>query len=155
MESGMSATISRFVSIERTVLDVAAANKTMALTRLAAVAAQKINVSTETILVPLLQREALGSTGVGAGVALPHARLRDVATPVGVFARMRRPIAFEAVDELPVDLILLLLLPEDENEASLGALACAARRLRDRSLVERARRARTAGDLHDALTSVA
>jgi K+-transporting ATPase KdpF subunit len=84
-------------------------------------------------------REELGSTGVGNGVALPHARLVGLKTPFSLFARLRRAIDFEAIDDQPVDLVFLLLLPESENGEQLNALACAARALRDPEVLKQIR----------------
>ena len=84
-------------------------------------------------------RDELGSTGVGNGVALPHARLVGLKTPFSLFARLRRAIDFEAIDDQPVDLVFLLLLPESENGEQLNALACAARALRDPEVLKQIR----------------
>ena len=79
----------------------------------------------------ITKREELGSTGVGNGVALPHARLRGLKVPFGLLARLRQGIDFAAIDDQPVDIVFLLLLPETADGAQLNALACVARAMRD------------------------
>jgi len=78
----------------------------------------------------VLGREDLGSTGIGGGIGLPHARVTGLKVPVGFFARLERPIEFAAIDGLKVDLVFLLLSPAEGAAAHLGALALIARRLR-------------------------
>ncbi|MDE0345103.1 MAG: PTS sugar transporter subunit IIA [Boseongicola sp.] len=78
----------------------------------------------------LQEREALGPTGVGHGVALPHARLADLTTVCGLFVQIERPLEFEAVDKQPVDLVFALLAPEDAGVEHLKALAVVSRALR-------------------------
>ncbi|MBN8532407.1 MAG: PTS sugar transporter subunit IIA [Alphaproteobacteria bacterium] len=87
----------------------------------------------------LVEREALGSTGTGEGIALPHARFRELTRIHGLFARLDKPIPFDAVDGQPVDLVFLILSPEEGNAVHLKALAEVSRRLRDRDLCERLR----------------
>jgi PTS system nitrogen regulatory IIA component len=88
-----------------------------------------------------LKREALGSTGTGAGIAIPHARLEGIARPFGILVRLAKPIDFEAIDGQPVDLVFLLLLPAEPQGDQLNALACAARMLRDAQILRDLRRA--------------
>ena len=89
----------------------------------------------------IAKREELGSTGVGNGVALPHARLKGLKSPFGLLARLYHGIDFEAIDDQPVDIVFLLLLPGTPDEAQLFALACAARALRAPEVLERVRSA--------------
>ena len=100
------------------------------------------------ILSALQQREALGSTGMGGGIAIPHARLPEVRRPFGLFARLRAPVAFDAVDERPVDLVFLLLLPTDPRGEQLNALACIARCLRDAAVAAGVHGARDAAEIY-------
>jgi Phosphoenolpyruvate-dependent sugar phosphotransferase system, EIIA 2 len=85
----------------------------------------------ERIAAEILKREELGSTGTGGGVAIPHARIQELNEPFGIFARLNRPIDFQAIDTRPVDLVFLLLLPGDPVGEQLKALATVARKLRD------------------------
>ena len=95
----------------------------------------------------LLERERLGSTGIGGGIAIPHGRMATLSVPVGLFARLAQPIDFEAIDERPVDVVFLLVAPEGAGADHLKALARVSRLLRDRTLVEKLR----ATDSADAL----
>ena len=105
--------------------------KKQALTEIAAKAAALTGQSERTILEILLQREKLGSTGVGNGVAIPHGKLPKLSKVFGLFARLDRAVDFEALDGQPVDLIFLLLAPEGAGADHLKALARVARLLRD------------------------
>ena len=89
-------------------------------------------------------REQLGSTGVGRGIALPHARIDGIDTLFGMFIRLSRPIDFESIDEKPVDLVFLLLMPLDAGNEHVAALAAISRRLRDTAFTERLRKAANA-----------
>lgn len=124
--------------------------KKQALQEIAAKAAALTGQSERTILEILLQREKLGSTGVGNGVAIPHGKLAKLANVFGLFARLERPVDFEALDGQPVDLIFLLLAPEGAGADHLKALARVARLLRD---PEVARKLRNSHDI-DALYAV-
>ena len=94
------------------VLDVRAAAKPEALQAMTRQLARRIAVDAEEVYQAISQREELGSTGMGDGVAVPHARLAGVQQPVGIFARLKHPVDFGAIDERPVDLIFMILLPE-------------------------------------------
>jgi nitrogen PTS system EIIA component len=100
----------------------------------------------------LLQRERLGSTGVGAGIAIPHCRLAKAQAIFGIFARLARPIDFLALDNVPVDLVCLLIAPESAGADHLKALACTARMLRDPKVAGKLRAARDVTALHALLT---
>ena len=125
-------------------------SKKQAIQELAARAAVLTGQNERAILEILLQREKLGSTGVGNGVAIPHGKLAKLGGLFGLFARLERPIDFEALDGQPVDLIFLLLAPEAAGADHLKALARVARLLRDQEV---ARRLRESGDA-DALYAV-
>ena len=102
----------------------------------------------------LLHREALGSTGLGNGIALPHARLPALAKPFCLLTRLREALAFDAVDERPVDLLCLVLLPSGASSEQLNVLACIARRLRDEAALAAMRKARDSKALYEAATGV-
>lgn len=124
--------------------------KKQAIQELAARAAELTGQSERAILEVLLQREKLGSTGVGNGIAIPHGKLPKLGRLFGLFARLERPIDFEALDSQPVDLIFLLLAPEAAGADHLKALARVARLLRDPEIT---RRLRESGDA-DAIYAV-
>jgi nitrogen PTS system EIIA component len=129
--------------------------KKQALQELAAHAAKLCDASEREIFEKLLQRERLGSTGIGRGVAIPHAKLAKLDRLVGMFARVERPIDFEALDGEPVDLVFLLLAPEGAGADHLKALARIARLLRDEKIAEELRRARDENALRALLTAPA
>lgn len=99
----------------------------------------------------LLQRERLGSTGVGNGIAIPHGKLAKFTRLFGLFARLERPIDFEAIDGQPVDLVFLLLAPEAAGADHLRALSRIARVLREPAVVQKLRATRDAAALHAVL----
>lgn len=129
-----------------------ARNKKQVLQELAARAAEDCGRSEREIFETLLQRERLGSTGIGRGVAIPHGKLAKLDHLVGLFARLEKPIEFEALDGEPVDLIFLLLAPERAGADHLKALARIARLLRDENVAEQLRAARDETALRALLT---
>ncbi|HYM31248.1 MAG TPA: PTS IIA-like nitrogen regulatory protein PtsN [Candidatus Cybelea sp.] len=114
-------------------------SKKQALQELAVKAMRLTGVHERAIFEVLLERERLGSTGVGHGIAIPHGKLAGIDRIYGLFARLDQPIDFEAVDEMPVDLIFVLLAPEQAGADHLTALARVSRLLRDRSICEKLR----------------
>jgi nitrogen PTS system EIIA component len=100
----------------------------------------------------LLQRERLGSTGVGEGIAIPHGKLASSKAIFGVFARLARPVDFQALDGVPVDLVCVLIAPEDSGADHLKALARMARVLRDQKVTAKLRAARDVASLYAVLT---
>jgi PTS system nitrogen regulatory IIA component len=145
--------IADFLSPNDVMIDVAAADKQKLLSALARKAGAIVDVRPERILAELEKREELGSTGVGGGVALPHARFDQVGKPVGVFVRLRKPIAFDAVDGQPVDIVFLLLLPQTPNGDTLGALASIARKLRKPEIATALRGARNTAEIYRTLAA--
>jgi nitrogen PTS system EIIA component len=115
-------------------------------------AAVALELPHEVILSALLKREDLGSTGTGKGVALPHARLPGVSKPFAVLVRLNKAIDFDAIDDEPVDIACLLLLPTDSEEGG-HALACAARVLRDPEVLRNLRQATDHKEAYRALVS--
>jgi nitrogen PTS system EIIA component len=140
--------VSEFLSVGDVKIDAACADKQKLLEYLARRAAPTVDVAADVILAELEKREQLGSTGMGGGVALPHARLAQIRTPFGMLVRLRKAIDFDAVDGKPVDMIALVLLPDNQEGKQLGALACIARKLRDPAVLAALRQARDAGELY-------
>ena len=124
------------------------ASKKQAIQELAAEAAKLTGYSEQTIAEILLQREKLGSTGVGNGIAIPHGKLPKLGK---IFARLEKPIDFEALDGQPVDLIFLLLAPETAGADHLKALARIARLLRDPDVAQKLRESQNADALYAVL----
>ena len=134
---------------------VKAKTKKLALQEIAQKAAALTGIEARDILDTLLQRERLGSTGVGRGIAIPHGRLPALKSIVTLFARLEDPIDFEALDDEPVDLIFLLLAPEDAGADHLKALARISRLLREPSTIDRLRASRDRATLYSVLTEPA
>jgi PTS system nitrogen regulatory IIA component len=126
-------------------------SKKQALQELSARAATLTGLSERAIFEVLLQRERLGTTAVGGGVAIPHGKLPKLDHIFGLFARLERPIDFEAMDGQPVDLIFLLLAPEGAGADHLKALAKVARLMRDQDLGAKLRASRDAQALYAVL----
>ena len=114
-------------------------------------AASILKIDADKIAADILKREELGSTGMGGGVAIPHARIADVKRPFGLLARLKSAIEFDAIDRQPVDLVFLLLLPTAPAGEQLNALALVARRLRDADTIRNARRATDPSGLYAAM----
>lgn len=133
-----------YLTVDGVFANLHARCKREALSHLAKAAGDLTGVSTQTIEEALFERERLGSTGVGHGVAIPHGKIAGLEEIVALFAKLDAPIGFDAVDDEPVDLIFLLLAPEDATAAHLKALAKVSRLLRDDSVREALRGADTA-----------
>lgn len=123
--------------------DLVAANKKALFQSLGAAMARRTGLAAKDIVASLAVREKLGSTGFGAGVAIPHGKIEGLTGVVGYFARLSAPIDYDAVDGLPVDLVFLLLSPPDAGADHLKALASVSRTLRDRQILEKLRGARS------------
>jgi nitrogen PTS system EIIA component len=126
-------------------------NKKQALNELAARAAALSGQNEKVILEILTRREKLGSTAVGNGIAIPHGKMANLPRLFGLFARLERPIDFEALDGQPVDLIFLLLAPEGAGADHLKALARVARLLRDPTVAQKLRASKDAESLYAVL----
>jgi nitrogen PTS system EIIA component len=129
------------------ILDLDAATKRDVLRLLSAEAAGRLGRPEREVLDALSARERLGSTALGRGVALPHARLAGGSPPLALLARLRRPVDFEARDEEPVDLVVLVLWPCASPEGFLPALSGIVGALRDPQVPRRLSRARTPGEV--------
>jgi PTS system nitrogen regulatory IIA component len=126
------------------VLRSGASSKRQALHVVADAAAEALGLPEERVLEALLEREALGSTGLGSGVAVPHARLNGVARVTAVFVRLDTPVAYGSVDDRPVDLMFALFAPPSDGADHLRALAAVSRALRSPEMREQLRQAHTA-----------
>ena len=129
-----------------------ATSKKQVLQELAKRAAEATGLPERQIFEVLLERERLGTTGVGNGIAIPHGKLAGLKQLFGMFARLESPVDFDAIDEQPVDLIFLLLAPEAAGADHLKALARVSRLLRDRSVCEKLRGANQADAIYALLT---
>ncbi|WP_207477293.1 PTS sugar transporter subunit IIA [Arenibaculum pallidiluteum] len=133
--------ISDLFSAADVILDASPGNKWALLEALSTAAAPRLGLPEHEVLDALQDRERLGSTALGKGVALPHAELRDAETPIMLFARLRRAIDFDARDEEPVDLVFLVLWPAATGKGLLPAMSEICRSLRDPQALRRLRAA--------------
>ena len=147
--------ISDLVTPASIVANLRVPNKRQALQELAKRAAQLTGEHERAIFDVLLERERLGTTGVGHGIAIPHGKLPELKQLYGLFARLEQPVDFDAIDEQPVDLIFLLLAPETAGADHLKALARVSRLLRDRTVCEKLRGANQPAALYALLTETA
>jgi PTS system nitrogen regulatory IIA component len=131
--------IADLITPSRVVAQLRATNKKQALQELAKRAAVMTGIQERTIYDVLVERERLGSTGIGMGIGIPHGRLPGLDKLCGIFARLDRPVPFDAIDDQPVDLMFLLLAPEGAGADHLKALARVSRLLRDRTVCEKLR----------------
>jgi PTS system nitrogen regulatory IIA component len=144
--------LSDFISPDSVVSSLKAKTKKQLLQDLSVRAARLTGLQERDIFDVLLQRERLGSTGLGHGIAIPHGKLQGLKRIAGIFARLAEPIEFDAVDGAPVDIVFLLLAPEGAGADHLKALARISRLLREGSAVEKLRASRDAAALYAVLT---
>ncbi len=140
------------VTKDRVLLDLRSGSKRQLLQALAEAAGKATGVEPSTILEALTQREKLGTTGLGEGIAIPHAKIPELPKLTGFFARLGKPVDFDALDGDPVDLVFLLLAPEAAGADHLKALARVARILRDHELRQQVRTAESAAEVSALLT---
>lgn len=134
------------------IANLRAKSKKQALQDLSVAAARLCDIDAPAILEKLLQRERLGTTGVGQGVAIPHAKFDQLDRIFGVFARLESAIDFESIDEQPVDLIFMLIAPEASGAEHLRTLARISRMLRNKHFCDKLRGSRDASALYALLT---
>jgi PTS system nitrogen regulatory IIA component len=144
--------ISDLLAPEAVSASLNAQSKKQLLQEMAERAAQVTGLPERRIFETLIERERLGSTGMGQGIAIPHGRLAGLPKIVGLFARLETAIPYEAVDDQPVDLVFLLLAPEDAGADHLKALARVSRLLRNKQTCEKLRAASKREVLYSLLT---
>jgi len=135
----MMVTVSDLAGPEAIIPNLKISSKKQALQELAAFAAKKLGRDDREIFDVLLQRERLGTTGLGHGVAIPHGKLSGLEKISGIFARLVKPVDFDSLDEHPVDLVFVLLVPEGAGAEHLKALARVSRLLRNTEVCEKIR----------------
>lgn len=140
--------IGDLLSRDGIVLRGGATSKRQALYLVAAAASDALGVPEAQVLDAMLEREALGSTGLGGGVAVPHARIDGLSRVCGIFVRLTTPVSFDALDDRPVDLIFALFAPPRDGAEHLRALAAVSRALRSPELREQIRQSRTVDSVH-------
>jgi PTS system nitrogen regulatory IIA component len=144
--------IADLVTPRSVIAQLRAPTKRQVLQDLARRAATMTGIADKRIYDALAERERLGTTGIGTGIAIPHCRLPELTRLHGMFARLERPVPFEAIDDQPVDLVFLLLAPSEAGAEHLKALARVSRLLRDRGICEKLRGANSADALYALLT---
>jgi PTS system nitrogen regulatory IIA component len=148
-------TMRDLISAQAVAASLAGTSKKEVLLNVAAACAAATGHDAHAIFDVLWERERLGTTGVGNGIAIPHGRIAGLDKVVGFFARLAQPIGFEAIDDKPVDLVFVLLAPEAAGADHLRALATVSRQLRNPKLCEQLRRAKDADALYRLLTESA
>jgi PTS system nitrogen regulatory IIA component len=147
----MPVTIADLIPADRVIVPLRANDKPHLLRELARRAGQELAIDPHTILAALETRERFGSTGTGQGIALPHARIAGLPASFGMFAKLERPIDFDAIDGRPVDLVFMLLTPDRPGNDHLAALAAVARGLRGGTVAARLRQATTSAQAYELL----
>jgi nitrogen PTS system EIIA component len=142
--------LSEFLDFDAIKTSLPGGNKRSLLQQLANLAGQRLKIESATILASLSEREQLGSTGFGHGVAIPHGKIEGLGRIYGLFARLGEAVDYKAIDARPVDLVFLLLSPADAGADHLKALAAISRVTRDAAMLEKMRGARS----RDALAAV-
>ncbi len=145
--------VSDFLSPADVVVDFPAADKQKLLLELGRKSGAAFNLPPDHVFAELSKREELGSTGMGGGVAIPHARFHRIKKPCGMLVRLKKPIDFDALDGKPVDLVFPLLLPESVEGGQLSALALIARKLRDSAIAAALRRASDSAEIYRVLAA--
>lgn len=146
--------VAEFLQPDDVLIGLDAPNKLKALQLLSKRAAVTLGIAEQAIFEPLHAREKLGSTGIGGGAAIPHAPVAGLKTPFGLFARLAKPIEFEAIDETAVDLVFVLLVPADGAKTHLNLLAAVARQLRLPDVLQKLRQAGRPEEIYVVMTAV-
>ena len=147
--------ITELIGVNTVVPSLRVTSKKQALQELAKRSAELTGMAERTIFDVLLERERLGTTGVGNGIAIPHGKLAGLKKLHGLFARLEQPIDFDAIDDQPVDLIFLLLAPEGAGADHLKALARVSRLLRDPQICQKVRGSDNAEAIYALLANAA
>lgn len=132
-------------------VDYTATAKAGLLHALSGLASERTGIDADTILGLLINRERLGSTGIGNGVAIPHANVPGLNAPLTFLVRLKRPVDFEAIDDMPVDIVFLALSPAHKGSSHLNLLACIARSARSDMWLRTVRQASSSAALHTLL----
>ena len=150
MNSELTLELSQVLTPECTRNNVDCQSKKRALEIISELAAAQLNLPHQTIFETILNRERMGSTGIGNGIAIPHGKLEeDTLRTIGVFIHLEHPISFDAVDNQPVDLLFALLVPADQCKTHLHTLSQVAKRLAEKNICRRLRAAKSDQELYD------
>lgn len=146
--------LSDLIAPEAVIAGLVVPNKKALFQQLAALGGRLTGINAKLIVERLVDRERLGSTGFGGGVAIPHGKIDGIDHVVGLFASLAHPVDFQAIDDMPVDIVCLLLSPPDAGVEHLKALARISRRLRDRAFVAKLRGAGSTDALYALLAHI-
>ena len=141
--------LTELLSAEHIYDDFAATDKSSLLRKLAHQAAHEVNLNEADVIDALLAREKLGSTGIGQGIAIPHARVPNLKRVHCAFYKLKKPIEFGAMDDLPVDVVILLLVPQSDERGGIQALSCVARKLKSPGVLDKLRSQKRLSPLED------
>ncbi|MEA1062533.1 PTS IIA-like nitrogen regulatory protein PtsN [Apirhabdus apintestini] len=145
--------LSSVLNQECTRNNVQCQSKKRALEIVSDLAAKQLGLAPQIVFDAVLTRERMGSTGIGNGIAIPHGKLEeDTLRAVGVFIKLETPIAFDAIDNQPVDLLFALLVPADQTKTHLHTLSLVAKRLADKAICKRLRAAQSDEELYQIIT---
>lgn len=145
--------LSSVLTLDCTQSAVQCNSKKRALETISELASKKLDLSCSTVFESLLSREKMGSTGIGMGIAIPHGRIGNEHPAIGVFIRCEEPIAFDAIDNKPVDLLFALLVPESQCKEYLGILGQIAQKLNDKETCRALRKAQSNDEMYQILTA--
>jgi PTS system nitrogen regulatory IIA component len=145
--------LSRILPLENVVLDIPVTSKKRALEQMALLFENNQGLERASVFDSLFARERLGSTGLGHGVAVPHGRIKQIEQPCAAFARLAQPVAFDAPDGQPVDLLLVIVVPEAATQQHLDILAEVAQKLSDNSVIQALRTEVDPSRIHQLLTA--
>jgi nitrogen PTS system EIIA component len=147
--------ITDFLAPDRVILEVRARDKTQLIVEIARYFGRLVpRLQAERVQTALLAREQLGSTGLGGGFALPHARIEGLGSFLGMFMRLAKPLDFDAIDAKPVTLVFVLLIPSETTTPHVAALAAISRRFRDPALATNLRLSKTHVEAFGFLTTI-
>jgi len=153
MNNDLTLELSAVLNLDCTKSGVECSSKKRALELISELAAKQLNLPPQAIFDAVLTRERMGSTGIGNGIAIPHGKLdEDTLRAVGVFIQLAQPIAFDAIDNQPVDLLFALLVPADQCKTHLHTLSLVAKRLADKTVCRRLRAAESDDELYQIMT---
>jgi PTS system nitrogen regulatory IIA component len=153
MNNDSALQLSNVLNQECTRTNVHCQSKKRALEIISELAAKQLGLPSQVVFEAVLTRERMGSTGIGNGIAIPHGKLEeDTTRAVGVFIKLETPIAFDAIDNQPVDLMFALLVPADQTKTHLHTLSLVAKRLADKTICRRLRTAQSDEELYQIIT---
>ncbi len=137
-----------------TICAAESSSKKSILEKISNIAADKIaNTNEKELLLSLMSREKLSSTGIGKGIAIPHGRLNNTDQVVAVLITTKKPIAFDAIDDKPVDIFIAIFVPEDHCQQHLQTLASIARLFSDKNTCKKVRKCQSSAELFDLVTN--